>query len=85
MVVDSPTAEAYATWQNSSLDDNQVFFDLYVYNLTNAEDFVHGRAPPNLQEVRRYGHAHTRRNVGQMACALLCVARWGPSGFCKQR
>jgi hypothetical protein len=30
MIVDSPSAPAYAAWQNSTQDENKVYFDMYV-------------------------------------------------------
>lgn len=51
-VLDSPSAGAYADWVDTSRDDSQVliYTDYYVYNITNAWDFVHG-AKPIVQEV----------------------------------
>ena len=69
VVVDSPQADAYQTWQNSSTDDNKVYFDLYVFNLTNKEDFINGSAPI-LQEVGRKATAGGAPCIGPF---ILCA------------
>ena len=91
VVVDSPQADAYQTWQNSSTDDNKVYFDLYVFNLTNKEDFINGSAPI-LQEVGRKATWVGRLASGRSSCVphrVLCCpvlpTSWDRTASCKPK
>lgn len=51
LVLDSPSAPAFASWSNTADPDApEVFMDYYVYNITNVTDMING-GTPFVQEV----------------------------------
>ena len=57
LVVDSPSAPGYATFaSNEGADGPLVLYELRMFDLANAEDVLHGGAPPKLVERGPYAY-----------------------------
>jgi hypothetical protein len=58
-VLGSKQAPAYATW--ASTGDEPLTVNAYLFNVTNAEDVIAGRAKPHVVELGPYVYSHNMR------------------------